>query len=65
MFLSAAMMLDWLADRHQVPECHEAATRLTRAIDRAFADGTLVPAEHSGKAGTAAITERVRFELSS
>jgi len=65
MFLSGAMMLDWLGDRRQVPECHEAATRLTRAIDRAFADGTLVPAEHGGKAGTAAITERVRLELSS
>ena len=59
MFLSGAMMLDWLADRHRVAACHEAANRLTSAIDRAFADGTLVPPEHGGTAGTAAITSRV------
>jgi 3-isopropylmalate dehydrogenase len=63
MFLSGAMMLDWLGDRHQVAACRTAATRLTRAVDRAFADGTLVPREHGGTAGTAAITERVAREL--
>jgi 3-isopropylmalate dehydrogenase len=63
MFLSGAMMLDWLGDRHGVPSCREAGARLTRAVDRAFADGTLVPAEHGGRAGTAAITERVAREL--
>jgi 3-isopropylmalate dehydrogenase len=63
MFLSGAMMLDWLGDRHGVPSCREAGARLARAVDRAFADGTLVPAEHGGRAGTAAITERVAREL--
>jgi 3-isopropylmalate dehydrogenase len=63
MFLSGAMMLDWLGDCHQVDACRAAATRLTRAVDRAFADGTLVPCEHGGTAGTAAITERVAREL--
>jgi 3-isopropylmalate dehydrogenase len=59
MFLSGAMMLDWLGERHDSPECREAAIRLTRAVDSAFADGSLVPSEHGGKAGTQAITERV------
>ena len=59
MFLSAAMMLDWLGERHDVSSCHAAAAMLTSAVERAFADGTLVPTEHGGSAGTAAITERV------
>jgi 3-isopropylmalate dehydrogenase len=59
MFLSAAMMLDWLGDRHDVSSCQAAAGMLTGAVERAFADGTLVPTEHGGSAGTAAITERV------
>ena len=36
---------------------------LTQAVERAFADGTLVPTEHGGSAGTAAITERVAPSL--
>ena len=63
MFLSAAMMLDWLGDRHAVPACQRAARALTQAVERAFADGTLVPVEHGGGAGTAEIAERVRREI--
>ena len=32
MFLSAAMMLEWLGDRHGVQACHRAAVELTRAV---------------------------------
>jgi 3-isopropylmalate dehydrogenase len=60
MFLSAAMMLDWLGDRHGVPDCSRAAAELTRAVEGAFSDGTLVPVECGGTAGTKAISERVR-----
>jgi 3-isopropylmalate dehydrogenase len=63
MFLSAAMMLDWLGDRHQLAACSRAADALTRAIERAFADGTLVPVECGGAADTHTITGRVRAEL--
>ena len=63
MFLSAAMMLDWLGERHDDSACQAAAARLTRAVERAFADGTLVPTEHGGSAGTAAIAERVASAL--
>ena len=59
MFLSAAMMLEWLADRHQSPPCSQAAAAIVRAVDGAFADGSLVPAEHGGSAGTAEIARRV------
>jgi 3-isopropylmalate dehydrogenase len=63
MFLSTAMMLDWLGDRHDVPDCERAARELRRAVERAFADGTLVPVEYGGAAGTEAITDRVAHQL--
>jgi 3-isopropylmalate dehydrogenase len=63
MVLSAAMMLDWLGDRHGLVACCHAALELTRAVERAFADGTLLPIEAGGTDGTATITARIRQEL--
>jgi 3-isopropylmalate dehydrogenase len=63
MTLSAAMMLEWLGDRHAVAACRHAAAELTRAVERAYADGTLLPTEFGGSAGTHTVTERVRLEL--
>jgi 3-isopropylmalate dehydrogenase len=63
MFLSGAMMLEWLGDRHQLPACIAAGAALTCAVERAFADGTLLPVEHGGTAGTAEIAERVQREI--
>ncbi len=63
MFLSAAMMLDWLGDRHSVPACQHAARAIEHAVRRAFASGTLVPVEHGGNAGTVEIAERVLGEI--
>src|SRR5271169_1060124 len=37
MILSAAMMLDWLADKHDHPPAAKAARRIETAVDRAFA----------------------------
>ena len=58
-FLSAAMMLEWLGDRHGVPEAVEAAGRIERAVDRAFASGRVRSVEFGGKDGTAAVTRAV------
>jgi 3-isopropylmalate dehydrogenase len=63
MFLSAAMMLEWLGDKHAIEGCSRAAAELTQAVERAFASGTLVPMECGGTAGTQEITERVLDEL--
>ena len=63
MFLSAAMMLEWLGDTHENPQCGKAAELISKAVDSAFADGTLLPAELGGEAGTRAITERVMASL--
>ena len=59
MFLSGAMMLDWLAQRHDHAGCRRAARRIEDAVDRAFADGRLCPVELGGADGTAAITRAV------
>jgi 3-isopropylmalate dehydrogenase len=58
MILSAAMMLDWLADRHDHPPAAEAAQRIERAVDKAYAAG-LKPMEFGGKDGTKAIAGAV------
>jgi 3-isopropylmalate dehydrogenase len=63
MFLSAAMMLEWLGDKHGVDACSRAAAEMTQAVERAFADASLVPVEYGGTAGTKQITDRVRREL--
>src|SRR5882672_3651327 len=63
MILSAALMLDWLADKHDHAGAAEAARRIERAVDRAFAAG-LRPCEFGGDDGTAAIGNAVLRELS-
>ncbi len=57
--LSAAMMLDWLGERHASSACERGGRLLAAAVERAFREGDLVPFELGGEAGTAAITRRV------
>ena len=59
MFLSAAMMLEWLGERHGQESCVRAGGLIRRAVDGAYAGGDLVPTELGGEAGTAAITRAV------
>jgi 3-isopropylmalate dehydrogenase len=59
MFLSAAMMLDWLADRHNEPQLEVSARVIEKAIEIALTSGGAVPMEYGGKAGTAALTAAV------
>ena len=54
MLLSAALMLDWLADRHGHAPAAEAARKIEAAIDAAYATG-LRPFEFGGSDGTATI----------
>ena len=64
MFLSAAMMLDWLGNQHGVGHLSEAADVLETAVRNAFAKGTLRPYEFGGNDGTAAITRAVLAGIS-
>jgi 3-isopropylmalate dehydrogenase len=59
MFLSAAMMLDWLALRHDQERCQRAAQRIERAVDSVFGAGTVRPIELGGDDGTSIITRAV------
>jgi 3-isopropylmalate dehydrogenase len=63
MILSAAMMLDWLAERHADPRLGEAARRIESAVDAAFASRRLLPIELGGCDGTAAIASAVAGNL--
>jgi 3-isopropylmalate dehydrogenase len=56
--LSAALMLDWLAERHGHEAAASAARAIEGAVDRAFAAG-LTPREFGGRDGTAAIANAV------
>jgi 3-isopropylmalate dehydrogenase len=58
MILSAAMMLDWLADKHGLESAAEAGERIERAVDKAYADG-IKPMEFGGGNGTADIAKAV------
>lgn len=57
MFLSGAMMLDWLGDRESVAEGRSAANLIRRAVESALR--VVQPIEVGGGAGTAAITKTV------
>jgi 3-isopropylmalate dehydrogenase len=58
MILSAAMMLDWLADKHGLEAAAEAGERIERAVDKVYADG-IKPMEFGGRNGTADIAKAV------
>ncbi len=62
-FLSAAMMLDWLAERSGNPELAAAALKLEGAVDAVFDSGRLRPFELGGKDGTTAIRDAVLSNL--
>jgi 3-isopropylmalate dehydrogenase len=62
MLLSAAMMLDWLAERHGRDPAAQAARRIERAVDNAYAAG-IKPFEFGGRDGTAVIAAAVMKAL--
>lgn len=61
--LSAALMLDWLGHRHDRPAMLDAAVLIHRAVDCAFAEGSLTTCEHGGSAGIADVTTAVLDNL--
>jgi len=63
MFLSAAMMLEWLGEKHGVKACSRAGNLIRDAVDDAYNDGRLIPTELNGKAGTRAIAAAVEKSL--
>jgi 3-isopropylmalate dehydrogenase len=62
MILSAAMMLDWLSEKHGAESAAEAGEQIERAVDRAYAGG-IKPMEFGGSNGTADIAKAVLAAL--
>ncbi|MFK7852640.1 MAG: isocitrate/isopropylmalate dehydrogenase family protein [Granulosicoccus sp.] len=65
MFLSGAMMLDWLANRHQCQAAATAANLINRSVDAAFAQGDLKTVELGGQSDLKAVHDAVTRQLSS
>jgi 3-isopropylmalate dehydrogenase len=61
--LSAAMMLEWLAERSSNEALHRAARSIERAVDEVFSSGKLLPSDLGGTAGTRAIAQAVLSNL--
>jgi 3-isopropylmalate dehydrogenase len=55
MFLSAAMMFDWLADKHKEPQLEVRARLIEAAVQAALSAG-VTPLELGGTAGCAEVT---------
>ena len=62
MILSAAMMLDWLAEKNGLEQAAEGSERITRAVDQVYAAG-IKPFEFGGHNGTADVTKAVLAAL--
>jgi 3-isopropylmalate dehydrogenase len=59
--LSAALMLDWLADQHSEPRLAHGARILEHAVEKALT--VVCPAEFGGEDGTAAMTRAIMTQI--
>jgi 3-isopropylmalate dehydrogenase len=59
MLLSAALMLDWLAERHDLAACGEAAHTLETAIETGYRSGAVHPIEQGGRQTTTEVARAV------
>jgi 3-isopropylmalate dehydrogenase len=59
MFLSGAMMLEWLGTKHNSESAIRAARLIEAAVSRAYVEKQLKPFELGGTAGTREITAAV------
>ena len=55
--LSAAMMLDWLAERHRSEALAEGARSMRQGVERTFAEKRALPFEFGGTSGTREISQ--------
>ena len=63
MFLSAAMMMEWLGGRHQNDAATRAGTLIRQAVDDAFRPGDLHTVDLGGPAGTQVVFDHVMAAL--
>jgi len=63
MILSAAMMLEWLGEVHENEDCLRASSALSSAVNKAYADGSILPFELGGSSGTEVICRKIEDAL--
>jgi 3-isopropylmalate dehydrogenase len=63
MIMSAAMMLEWLGEKHVVPEAISAAARINCAVDAAFGSGKIRSYELGGTDGSESVTAAILAAL--
>jgi 3-isopropylmalate dehydrogenase len=63
MILSAAMMIEWLAERHADPIAAKISQRITAAVERVLAAGLCLPADLGGTHGTCEVGQAVIDQL--
>jgi len=63
MFLSAAMMLNWLGQKHANAKLVSAASLINTAVEQAYRGEEILPHELGGADGTAAISKKVLGKL--
>lgn len=63
MFLSAAMMLNWLGHQHKNEKLLQGADLINQAVENAYASKELLPYELGGTSGTSPISDKVFAEL--
>jgi 3-isopropylmalate dehydrogenase len=63
MLLSAALMLDWLAERHDLAALSDAARALEAAIETGYRSGAVRPLEQGGDQGTSEVAKAVIDQL--
>jgi len=61
--LSAAMLLDWLGDRHQDAVCLHAAVTLEQAVAKVLKDGVVRTPDLGGDASTTDVAQAVASEV--
>jgi 3-isopropylmalate dehydrogenase len=63
MFLSAAMMLEWLGFKYNNKDILAAGGLMHRAIENAYASGSILPCELGGTDGTQSIYKKIAVSL--
>lgn len=63
MYLSGALMLEWLGTKQNIPECVQASEMIVQAIDNVFSKNDLLTCEFGGNTGTQEITDLTLKEL--
>jgi 3-isopropylmalate dehydrogenase len=64
LILSAAMLLEWIAEKRKSEQCSKAGRAIHAAVDRVLADPGMRTADLGGKLGTRAFGDAVAAALS-